>query len=344
MAPDHAISVVLCTYNGAVYLREQLDSLARQSSPPSELIVSDDASSDDTARIVSDFAVNAPFPVRLAVNAVNVGFIANFEKAIALASGDVIALCDQDDVWRGDKLAKVRAAFDGNPNLGLVFSDGDIVDDTLAPLGRRLFEYASFDRRRQARVRAGNAFDVLLDANVVTGATMAFRADLRDLVLPIPPDRGRFHDSWIALLTSALADVAFVDEPLIQYRQHVAQVTGVRKHDRPTILDRTHYREHVEFLELVERRLESWPDSTLLPQPLSPPGKGEPHEATTSRLTKLDDSRRRLAARIGHVRARAEMSGNRMGRLPVIVRELLSGRYARYSSGLRSALRDMLVR
>jgi glycosyltransferase involved in cell wall biosynthesis len=351
MAAVHAISVVLCTYNGAPYLREQLDSLARESSLPDELIVSDDASSDGTVRIVSEFAAIAPFPVRLSVNATNLGFIANFEKAISLATGDVIALCDQDDVWTAEKLAIMRKAFGANPNLGLLFSDGDIVDDALAPLGRRLFEYASFDRRRQARMRSGDAFDVLLDANVVTGATMAFRADLRKLVLPIPPDPGssadpenaaqgrrRFHDSWIALLASAVCDVDYIAEPLIQYRQHSAQVTGVREHRRPMILDRSLYREHVAYLEIVDGRLADWSRQNEEWTGLDADAVGR------SRLTKPADSRRRLAARIGHVRARAEMSSSRLLRLPAIACELLSGRYARYSSGVRSVLRDILVR
>ncbi|MGO8669961.1 MAG: glycosyltransferase family 2 protein [Capsulimonadaceae bacterium] len=313
------ISIVLCTYQGAAYLPDQLDSLARQSSLPAELVVADDASTDGTADIVRAFASRAPFEVRVAVNPANVGFIANFEIAITGARGDVIALCDQDDFWLPDKLARYEAAFASRPGLGVLFSDGEVVDKDLRPLGVRLFDYAAFDKRRQSRLRRGDGFDVLLDANVVTGATLAFRAELRSLVLPIPTETGRYHDSWIALLGSAASAIDFLPEPLIRYRQHDAQVTGVREHVRASVLDREHYRDHAEFLDRVDARL-----------------------ASVKPSEHLFDSRRRLAARLAHVRARASMPGARLPRLRPIAAELISGRYGRYSNGLRSVLRDII--
>src|SRR5882762_9087557 len=98
------ISIAMCTYNGARYLREQLDSIAAQTRPPSELIVCDDNSLDETREIVAGFAASAPFPVRLGVNEQNLGSIRNFERAIKLCEGDLIALSDQDDVWLPEKL------------------------------------------------------------------------------------------------------------------------------------------------------------------------------------------------------------------------------------------------
>ena len=97
-------SVAMCTYNGARFVAEQLESVAAQTRPPSELVVCDDRSTDGTARLVEQFAARAPFPVRLFVNERNLGSTANFGRAVTLAEGDLVALCDQDDVWRPEKL------------------------------------------------------------------------------------------------------------------------------------------------------------------------------------------------------------------------------------------------
>lgn len=91
------ISTAMCTYNGEKYLREQLESIARQTLLPNELVVCDDCSSDETVEIIQDFSRNAPFSVRLMINENNLGFAKNFEKAITLCSGEIIVLSDQDD-------------------------------------------------------------------------------------------------------------------------------------------------------------------------------------------------------------------------------------------------------
>src|SRR5215467_4239016 len=105
------LSVALCTYNGSRFLQEQLGSIGSQSRPPDELVICDDGSSDDTVDIIKRFALNAPFPVKLEVNASNLGSTKNFELAVSLCCGDVIALSDQDDVWDATKLAKIERVF-----------------------------------------------------------------------------------------------------------------------------------------------------------------------------------------------------------------------------------------
>jgi glycosyltransferase involved in cell wall biosynthesis len=110
----------MATYNGARFIGEQLDSLARQTHPPAELVVSDDASADETLDIVRRFAERAPFPVRIHRNGERIRWTENHHRAAALSSGDWIAYCDQDDVWRADKLERVSAAIRTNPDAVLV--------------------------------------------------------------------------------------------------------------------------------------------------------------------------------------------------------------------------------
>jgi glycosyltransferase involved in cell wall biosynthesis len=174
--PRLKLSVAMGTYGGAAYLPAQLKSIAAQTRPPDELIVCDDGSTDDTTWIVGSFAGQVSFPVRLQVNTTNIGSTKTFEKAIALGTGDLIALADQDDVWRPDKLARLEAMFAATPDVGLVFSDAELVDETLRPLGRRLWEVVGSNGAQRTLQRRDRAFSLLLPGSLVTGATMAFRA------------------------------------------------------------------------------------------------------------------------------------------------------------------------
>jgi len=102
------LSVAMCTYNGEQYLQEQLDSIIAQTRLPNEVVVCDDGSTDATLQILDEFQETAPFPVRIYRNGTRLGPTKNFEKAIKLCSGNVIALSDQDDVWMPHKLERLE--------------------------------------------------------------------------------------------------------------------------------------------------------------------------------------------------------------------------------------------
>ena len=125
------LSVALCTYNGQAYLQDQFASLLAQDRLPTEVVISDDASTDDTLSLVDAFAKQAPFPVYVLVNQSNIGTAYNFSRAIAACSGDIIALCDQDDVWLPQKLDLIMQAFSSNPQIGYAFLDAIVVDQHL---------------------------------------------------------------------------------------------------------------------------------------------------------------------------------------------------------------------
>ena len=119
-------------------LPEQLASIAAQTRQPDELVVCDDGSSDATPQIVEDFASLVAFPVRFFRNPKNLGSTKNFEQAIGLCTGDLIALCDQDDIWLPEKLARQAEMLERDASLGGVFSDAELVDDRSQPIGKRL--------------------------------------------------------------------------------------------------------------------------------------------------------------------------------------------------------------
>lgn len=328
--PHMRISLAMCTFNGAEFLPAQLESIAQQTRPPDEIIVCDDASNDETRTVLESFAQTAGVRVSLHCFKENVGSIKNFERATALCTGDVIALSDQDDVWRADKLQLIEQSFESNPKLGVVFSDAEVVDENLNPLGQRMWEQVAFDAHRQKLVRTGRSLEVLIYGWTVTGATMAFRSEFAKLAFPVPANIGMIHDGWIALTIAAVADVAFIEEPLIKYRQHERQQIGVPK------------RQPVE----TQRGLQAF--ETALRRRNSTSELHEVLSALEERLTAHQqsfDCRRALAFVADyslHLDVRANLPRNRLNRVPRILRELMTMRYHEYANGFRSAAKDLV--
>src|SRR6185295_11487513 len=117
----------------------------------------------------------------------------------------------------------VEHIFAAKPQLSLVFSNAEIVDETLKPFGQTLFDWVHFNEEKQRLVRSGRALDLQLRENLVLGCTVAFRANLKELVLPISGDGPLVHDGWIMLLIAAVGEIDFIKRPLVKYRQHSAQ-------------------------------------------------------------------------------------------------------------------------
>lgn len=315
----------MCTFNGERFLTVQLASIASQTVTPSELVVCDDGSTDSTVAIVRRFAERAPFPVRLTVNDDRLGSTKNFERAIALCEGEVIFLADQDDVWRPDKVAAMTTAFHQNPGASCLFTDAALIDETGARRTETLWQHIGFDERKQRLVNSGEGFELMSVRNFATGATMAFRNRLRELLLPIPTDHAMLHDRWIVLLCAAVSETRCLPEPLIDYRSHAHQQLGAGPPagDLTTWLaavPATGQRQFAQWaaqLRLVEQRL---------------------------RERRADVRPRRLfhlAGRIQHLETRAGMSPDFFQRLMSVAGELAHGRYHRYSNHVFSAAKDL---
>lgn len=127
------ISVVIATYNGEQYIVEQLKSITVQTLLPDEIIIVDDFSSDETVNLINDFAKQSKVPVKTYINDKNIGSNKSFERAITLASGDIIFFSDQDDFWVQNKVELIMKEFENN-SVVLVFSDGIICDSSLKDL------------------------------------------------------------------------------------------------------------------------------------------------------------------------------------------------------------------
>ncbi|WP_265944536.1 glycosyltransferase family 2 protein [Dechloromonas sp. A34] len=315
-------SVALATCNGATYLAEFLDSLAVQQLPPCELVVSDDASTDATLAILERFASDAAFEVRILRNTTRLGVVNNFARSIAACCGEVIALADQDDVWHPHKLTRLAQAL-LSPETQAAFSDAAVVDADLASLGYTMWHRVRFTQDEQACMARGEGFTVLLKHSVVTGAALAFRSSLRDVALPVPEDWA--HDAWLANIAAARGAIIPVPELLLAYRQHDSNVVGGRA--RPLLY---------EIRAALKTDRAAWYRTEL-----------QRWEALNARLASTNPAasmRSSLAEKIRHLQSRADLPVARWRRVPLVLNEVLTGRYARYARNWGSIAIDLLVK
>ena len=221
------VSIALCTFNGEKYILDQLRSIRSQTRKPDELVVCDDASTDKTLDILYSFKKSCPFPLHIFKNETNLGSSNNFGKALQLCEGDVIALSDQDDVWLPhkikvtlDTMTALEKRHRKNKSL-LVHTDAKVVDENLHEIAPSLWQY------QKSNPGKGSTLKRLLLQNVATGCTVMVNKTLRDMMLPIPPE-AMMHDWWMALVASALGQIAYVSEPTLLYRQHEKNDTGAK--------------------------------------------------------------------------------------------------------------------
>jgi glycosyltransferase involved in cell wall biosynthesis len=328
---SHSISVAMCTFNGALYLEEQLQSIAAQTRPPNELVICDDCSSDETLAIIEDFARHASFPVHVHRNEQNLGSTRNFEKATRLCTGDLIAFADQDDVWKLEKLHLFELIFAKRPDVGVVFTDAEIVDENLQAVGQRMWKEIGFGEREKQLIRKGRAVDVLLPGWTVTGATMAFRAKFRNVILPIPTDLPMIHDGWTALMVAAVSDVSFIEEPLVLYRQHQQQQIGAPATSKAELAPA----KKIESIRSSAQRKNSYSDLVKITRAVLQriAGAGE-HPALRQNTESLNH-------RLSHLNVRMSMPQSLIARLGTVSKELMTMRYHRYSNGIASAVKDL---
>lgn len=235
------ISVALTTYNGERYLSRQLASLSAQDYPRFEIVAVDDASQDRTPQLLAEHAAREP-RLRYFFNSRNRGLAANFAYAFSLCQGELIAPCDQDDLWSPGKLTCLATALrEAQPLACMAYCDSELIDEDGRPLGRRIS-----DKLLLANVEnpLGFAF-----SNCVSGHAMLFKRELLAHALPFP--RGVFYDWWLAFIAASLSRIVYVDQALVGYRQHPeAQTDFVGQRER--VRRRGH---KTDDLRIIEARL-----------------------------------------------------------------------------------------
>jgi glycosyltransferase involved in cell wall biosynthesis len=206
------VSIALATYNGAKYLEEQLHSFLQQTRLPDELVVTDDNSTDETVNVIKNFAKLAPFKVSWHINGERLGYSANFNKALALVSGSIVFLSDQDDVWKKNKIEQVLKAFDRDLNAQLLVHDLAFCNEHLEQVGQTKVERIKYFSDPYKRY--------------ITGMATAVRKDFLNILLPIPQCIGITHDLWLHECARLLNVKRLVPDVLALYRRHGGSVTS----------------------------------------------------------------------------------------------------------------------
>lgn len=315
-------SIAVCTYNGERFLQEQLDSLLRQTQRPDQIVIRDDVSSDGTLDILRAFLPAAEamgIMVDLQVNPENVGYRLNFDGALRACTGEVIFLCDQDDVWHADKLERFCAEFEARPGLLALHSDARLIDGEGRVLGRRLFTAILYESKELQRMHRGDGFALMLKRNLMTGAAMAFRHSLLSDVLPLPPIEW-VHDAWIGTMAAMRGEIDSLEEPSIDYRLHEQNQLGIGGNDP---LQRSARRKRQLATERVQANM-------LLTRA----------RELGMRRGLLDIIDRKLH----HVSVRDQLPASRLHRTPMVYGELVAGNYSRFGRGLLSAAIDLVRR
>ncbi len=232
LTPYPPVSIALCTYNGAAFLAQQLESILSQTYPNiTDIVCVDDCSTDETLSLLHQFALRDG-RVRVFQNSSNLGYIRNFEKAMGLTHEPLIALSDQDDHWYPAKIERLVAAI--GTNL-LVYSDSEYINEQGEKTGQKLSDYR----------KLGMEMNVLNLAlfNVVAGHTMMIRREL--FAQSIPFHTKIPHDYWLAFQAAKSGSIGFVDEVLVGYRQHTTNVLGAigsKNKNKSNVLAQTHER------------------------------------------------------------------------------------------------------
>lgn len=219
------VSVVMCTYNGEKYLREQLDSLIHQTLQPTEVILQDDGSSDHTIEIAHSYCDK--LNLKIYRNETNLGFSKNFESAISKATGDLIALCDQDDIWEKNKLELLANALG---KASLIYSDSLLVDSNNASLN------LLFSNRLKRHFGPSNTALNFLFSNVVAGHAMLFQKELVEDIIPFPNEI--YFDTWIAATAASKEGIVYLPIPLVRYRQHSSNTLANQKKQKKSLLEK----------------------------------------------------------------------------------------------------------
>lgn len=215
------ISIAIATYNGGLYLREQLDSILNQTIPFHEIVISDDASVDSTWSILTDYAQKDQ-RIRLYRNEQNLGFVKNFEQALRYCTSDFIALSDQDDVWCPDHL---QILLEGLGDKMCVVGEAELTNSAGFPSGHKLSFCCNLDFIPENDLK--KAYFLFYHCTPYQGASMMFRRDFLEKALPIPQGV-LFHDTWFFALACFYGGLQPLQKTVTLYRRHNKAISGLK--------------------------------------------------------------------------------------------------------------------
>lgn len=220
------VAIVMAAYNGDQYIVEQIDSILASSYQSFELYIYDDGSKDNTMSILRNYENQYPEKIHVFQNESNLGVSKNFLRAFCLTTADYVMFCDQDDVWKSNKIGislkrirNMEAQF-GKQVPMAVFTDASVVDKDLKEL------YSSFFDSNHLEPKKTDLAHLLME-NKLIGCTIMVNAAVRNVLKSSHyPQYAKFHDWWIALIAASFGKIGYVNETTLLYRQHGGNVVG----------------------------------------------------------------------------------------------------------------------
>ena len=220
---EEQIDILLATYNGEKYIREQIESILNQSYKNIKLIISDDCSKDNTINILKEYE-KKDNRIKLYIQKENVGVVKNIEFLLNKIESDLYMLSDQDDVWLSEKVEKTYETLKNN-NADFVFGDLEVVDKTLNTIYSSFGDFMLLNRKIDKYINTDK-----LNYLCVTGCTVLSKKSLVKKILPLPViSKYLIHDHWIGLISSLNGKMVYMHEKYIKYRQHGNNEIGTKK-------------------------------------------------------------------------------------------------------------------
>lgn len=219
------IDILLATYNGEKYVKEQIESILNQTYTNFKLIIADDGSTDQTRKILKEYEKKDD-RIELHLQENNQGYIKNFEFLLKQVKHDIYMLSDQDDIWLPKKVEKTYEQLK-KQEADLVFGDLEVVNEKLETLFSSFNDYMKLSRKIK-KYSHTNQLNYLY--NCVTGCTIMAKKEGIKQLLPLPT-KSKYvaHDHWIGIITSLQGKLTYMPEKYIQYRQHANNEIGTNK-------------------------------------------------------------------------------------------------------------------
>lgn len=228
------IDIVMATYNGEKYLREQIQSIISQTNKEWNLLIRDDGSTDKTLDIIEEFLKKDDRIKLIKDTKGNLGCIKNFEELLKESKAKYIFLCDQDDIWREDKLDKCIKHLEKNQ---VIYHDAEVVFEQ----ENRKIQLFNFKKKENILIK-------ILKAKYA-GCCMAFRREILDIILPIP-QKYPAHDIWIGIIGEWIGGVKYIDDKLMIYRRHGNNVSNLSEKSKNSLLKKIKFRYYYLFYPL----------------------------------------------------------------------------------------------
>ena len=221
---NQKVDILLATYNGEKYIKEQVESILNQTYENIQIIISDDCSTDKTRQVLKEYENNEK--IKIFYQEKNLGYVKNFEFLLKQVESNLYMLSDQDDVWKKEKVEKSVEKIE-NEKLDLVFGDLEVVDENLNTLYKSYNRYMHLIHKIK---KYQKDYRLQYLYNCMTGCTIISRKNWIDKVLPFPTNsKYMIHDYWLGLVIALNGKVGYIEEPYILYRQHGKNQVGSKK-------------------------------------------------------------------------------------------------------------------